>query len=426
MTNVDTVPPLNFLYYNACVICFKLEQKINSNALMKKECEKIVRRLKDKRNLVICHLWEGTATVTWKKHFETLVAELKNNLPDLKIIQIANSWYRDQDSKLTTADAIYYLDFFLMRVFHNIMIQKVCDPAVTWDSKAEKFLFLTGKPFKFNRVRLLYKLVNAGLVGHAVWSFNCRTLQEIQKSSVYIEEMTNQEFADFVKTYTNFPDKYFSSTGTPFETRLYESKLFKLVSETEFNRNSSCPWITEKTWLAIVNRLPFIMAGEHKTLQRLNQMGFKTFQDYLTIPNYDNPDDVGYLQYTTQEFLQTHKDKQQWNEFYQEFKGPDWPEALEFSQINTLPQNWQDEIAQSYQPGVQSDSELRADAIVQNVEFWLDNIAQYEKQICTDIETNYNRFIELGEKNLLAVHNIKELHGLEGNLLEKIFQKDFE
>jgi len=412
----------NFLYYE--VDSLMLSSKTKSAKILKildNEHKSIIAQLGNNRILIISYLWESVDPDSCQKIFKKFIARLKAQIPGLVIIQIANSWYKNQNIKLIRTDAIYYLDFFLLRVFYKILVEEESTPATIWNSNSKKLLFLTGKPYKINRVRLLYKLVTKELIDQTTWSFACKNLNEINQSSVYINEMTHEEFTEFVKKYTNFPDKYFSPTGIPYGPYLYKNKLFNLISETDFDRVWVAPWITEKTWLTIVNCLPFIVAGEHKTLQRLQEMGFKTFEDYLLIPNYDNPDNANYLHYRSQGFFQYSKSKQLWHEFYRAVRGPDWPESLEFLQINTLPQNWQDEILQSYRCGIQTDSELRIDAIIQNVEFWLDHIAQYETQVRADIQTNYNRFIELGEKNLQDVYNIQKLHGLEGSLLEKMF-----
>jgi hypothetical protein len=415
-----------FLYHGIENLLLKLvaEKPDKISKILDDEYRSITAQLGNNRVLIISHVWESVDPDSWKKILDPFIARLKEQVPGLTVIQIADSWYKNQNTKLAATDAIYYFDFFLLRVFYKILIEKKSTPATLWNSNSKKLLFLTGKPNKTNRVRLLYKLVTEGLIDQTTWSFSCRNLDEINQSNVFINEMTPDEFSEFVKKYTNFPDKYYSPTGVSYdsyESSVFENKLFNLISETDFDRGCSPPWITEKTWLTIANRLPFIVAGEHKTLQQLQAMGFKTFEDYLLIPNYDNPYNANYLHYKLQGFFQNRKSKQHWHEFYQGFKGPDWPDSLEFSQINTLPQNWQDEIVQSYFPTIQADSDLRLDAIVQNVEFWLDNITQYKTQICTDIETNYNRFIELGADNLQTVHNIKKLHGLEGDLLENMF-----
>lgn len=406
-----------FFYYNLEDLIQDLIKNSNTSAIINKQSQKIINCLGDNRVLIIAHVWESYNPYLWKKNVEQLIIQLKTHIPDLRIIQLANTWYFNLDAKLKLVDSVHYIDFFLFLIYHKIFVDKVSTPAKKWNSEAKKILFLTGKPSRFNRVRLLYKLIKEGLLAHVTWSFSCRNLEELETSASYVPEMTKLEFGKFVKLYTNFPDKYFPTKSWRVPN-LYKNKLFNLISESDFDRAWAGPWITEKTWLAIANRLPFILAGEHKTLDRLSEMGFKTFQNFLLISNYDNPDRKNYLHDQAHDFFQNKVEKKIWENFYQEFKGPDWPDQLEFSKINTLPYAWQCEIQQSYKPAIQADNELRIDAIVQNVNFWIHNISKYQKQIEIDVETNYNKFVELGQKNSQLLADIENQYCLENGCLK--------
>jgi hypothetical protein len=108
-------------------------------------------------------------------------------------------------------------------------------------------------------------------------------------------------------------------------------------------------WVTEKTWLSIINRRPFIMAGDIGTLKKLKQMGFRTFEQYLKTPNYD-------------------------------------------------------ELC---------DPEQRLTAIVDNTQHWLEHIQKYQDLILHDIEHNFNRLIELATVNLENIQKIIDKHKLD-------------
>jgi hypothetical protein len=70
-----------------------------------------------------------------------------------------------------------------------------------------------------------------------------------------------------------------------------QQALIYLVTETVF-----CypyPFITEKTFKAILNKRPFILVGSPGTVQKLRDLGFKTFNDFWD-ESYDsivNPSD---------------------------------------------------------------------------------------------------------------------------------------
>ena len=124
--------------------------------------------------------------------------------------------------------------------------------------------------------------------------------------------------------------------GTPFDTGLYQNCAFQVVSETLFVNELNLPiWITEKTWLAILNHRPFIVAGESGILKKLKQLGFRTFDQCLLIGDYDS--------------------------------------------IN--------------------DNEKRLDAIVKNTKDWLVNISNYSDQIQQDVNYNFHQFQHLVEQN---------------------------
>jgi hypothetical protein len=63
-----------------------------------------------------------------------------------------------------------------------------------------------------------------------------------------------------------------------------------LTTETGFVRNES-PFFSEKTWRPILNLQPFIYLGNCGALNKLQQMGFKTFHPYID-ETYDTEQDI--------------------------------------------------------------------------------------------------------------------------------------
>ena len=59
----------------------------------------------------------------------------------------------------------------------------------------------------------------------------------------------------------------------------YEQTLFSLISETNFTQNTL--FITQSTWKAVLNRHPFIIAGNPGVIKYLRNEGFKTFHPYI-------------------------------------------------------------------------------------------------------------------------------------------------
>jgi hypothetical protein len=225
-----------------------------------------------------------------------------------------------------------------------------------WSTDREKFLFLTGKPDKKNRIRLLWKFDQAGLLDRSIWSLfaSPETLAGCQSC---LPELSPTQLEDFLRTHTRSPDlrdgipgllrDSLHYCGFPFDVRMYEQSLFHVISETTFSNQR--PWITEKTWLALVNHLPFVMSGDTKTLQYLRDIyGLRTFEKYLPKLHYD-----------------------------------------------TIMQ-----------------SDARLDAIVENTKYWLDHIEERSQEINEDIEHNYKQAMSIMQENQTTLELFLEQHNL--------------
>ena len=49
--------------------------------------------------------------------------------------------------------------------------------------------------------------------------------------------------------------------------------------------------MTEKTFITIINKIPFILASDNGSLDKLKKMGFKTFENFLPVQDYDQIQD---------------------------------------------------------------------------------------------------------------------------------------
>ena len=286
----------------------------------------------------------------WEHHlmrridlFQNIFASL--NKRKIKNILLANSYFRKYNLSETLDTKVYYIDYFLWRTYDKIVLQKKSKTNVKWNSEADKFLLLTGKPNRPHRLRLLWKLSN--FLNKAIWSLhvNDSIKNECRK---LIPELDKTQFEDFITKNTNNPDKiqvtYQEQSlhygGIPYDEKIFAQSLFRIISETNFNENDN-PWITEKTWLTILNKVPFILAGDQGSLDKLKSLGFKTFEEYLPVKNYDT--------------------------------------------ING--------------------KEEKLHAIIQNCEHWLENMIDKEK-INADVEYNYKRLVELASNNKTYLEKI--------------------
>jgi hypothetical protein len=308
-------------------------------------------------------LWEARAPKGWQENFIKLINLIKQHHATTKILLIINSWYQKQVNFIdkSLVNEIVFVDFFLLMTYYRLIVNKESVVAPNWDFDNKKFLFLTGKPYKINRIRLLHKFKQHNLLPYATWSLFINDDNLRQWSRRYLKELSDDEYNLFLSTHSNNPDMitmFYHKIGChyggiPYQLELYKNSLFQVVSETHFKK--STPWITEKTWLSIINRRPFLMASSKGTLEKLKKMGFKTFENYTKM-HYDNI----------------------------------------------------------------VSSEKRLDAIVINTKYWIDNMHNYVDDIEKDVEYNYQRLLELAQTNSNKLLQLIDKYALDCKIEEVI------
>ena len=251
--------------------------------------------------IILNHSWEKDI-VNAINGIAKFINIIKDKKPQWKIFLIANTSDSIHETKLRGLKFtdILFIDFFLYRVYKEVIVHKknaIVNRTQNNVFNKNKFLFLTGKAHKINRVGLLKKFIDNDLMKFAEWSFFY--FEENIKYNLLVREqfpdLSDNEFRTFVNTWKRNPDNIniqetvtlmgYEYNGIPYDINLYQDTDFQVISETNFTDTTN-PWITEKTWLPILNRHPFIMAGDVATLKLLNKMGFSTFDEFLTI-DYD-------------------------------------------------------------------------------------------------------------------------------------------
>lgn len=165
-------------------------------------------------------------------------------------------------------------------------------PNCCWNPTTGRFLFLTGKPNKPNRIQLLYKFHSIGLLDRCDWSLFVDD-HTFSQSRQLLPELSDIEFQKFVdqhnrnlddiEIYHCTPDSNHSN-GYPFDGSVYQRTSFRVISETMLLHE---PITTEKTWITVANNMPFIMAGYSGMLRYLKECGYRTFENFLPIKDYD-------------------------------------------------------------------------------------------------------------------------------------------
>ncbi len=211
----------------------------------------------------------------------------------IQVTWIVNHWSKNYPQWRMFKNPVVFFDYVLWRMYQLTVVQKKSKINLSWNPNADRYLFLTGKPYKPQRIGLLYKLYKRGLLDRCNYSlFMDPGMKE--KSRPLVPDATDTEYDEFVKNYTRSPDDivYFKQDGdmhyggVPYDDTLYANSLFRVVSETSVDCNP--PYITEKTWLTVLNCSPFIIAGDLNSCKYLQSRGLETFDKIFDIPTYDN------------------------------------------------------------------------------------------------------------------------------------------
>jgi len=343
-------------------------------------------------------------------HLTRITSQLKHK----KCYFMFHSWWQPyhSDFKDIGADDILFIDSFLVHIYYTCILEKHSVINTTWNSNAKQFLFLTGAQHKIHRTRLLYKFYKNDMLKSAEWSWVLTNNRGLQ----FLEELSDSAYQQFINDVLRSPDNFNAANGEgwmgKFDVTLFANSLFQVISETYFDTlRIDNPWITEKTWKCILNRLPFIIAGNQLSLKKLKDMGFATFEDFLLIPNYDDPDGDNYL-LLKDSSVHYRMQNEQWSEFYNTIADPSWPECKTHDYIVNLPDSIQQEIYQHLIIPIQSDTEMRLDAIVENTKHWLMTLESNKNAIVPLVEHNYNQLIKLAKIDWDRFHIFLDQHNI--------------
>ena len=145
--------------------------------------------------------------------------------------------------------------------FWFYMYRKHCQHKVQCLHKKKQYDFLyLNKHSRDHRTKLFRSIMNNNLLDNSLFSFH-----------------------EHKPKYT-LPEKYevdypIRGADQDMNYKLYEDTKFSIVSEANVNDNDI--FMTEKIWKPIIAQQPFVVHGNHLYLQRLRELGFKTFSTYF-------------------------------------------------------------------------------------------------------------------------------------------------
>lgn len=389
-------------------------------------CEK---RQEKEFDTVVILLGESKHGDSWFYDLGKFVSNLKELSFVSRVFLVCDSWYQvslqDHDV-INCFDDVSYLDLSLIYSHHAIINDKI-PLASGWDPDNNKILFLMNQPQRFHRIRLLYKLLTSPLAEDLFYSFQILEEHEKQQCRNFLLELSDEEFYWLLDKQRSIKGKStaeFSAVKIPHDC--YESSLFQLISETDFDQPCfQTPWITEKTWMSILHRRPFVIAGEFYSLDHLEKLGFHNFREFLPIPNYDNPDRGDFLEYGPisgkSGFVVTQEQLRQWKIFYSTLRLPSWPEYIEFGKIDDYDDDIR-ELKKHYTAPIENIHEIRLDAIIENASHLKQNISKYHHEIRDMVDENYQRSISLAEQNLQNFINWTSKNKINNLFIVDIFR----
>jgi len=354
-------------------------------------------------NVILNLAQEAMPVSRWIENYTKLIKAIHDQHRKIfVIINDSNPDYINQ-LKLPQVRDILPVDYHL---WYAVRHQGHCRQN-RWNDKAKHFLYLNGRD-KPERLYLLRAMTrNTRLMSASIYSYhpeisydnfvqyhnNKRKFLSVPDPIGETEyKELQQQWARTLETWD-----YKVSQGSKFDPAWFRDSLFSLVVETNFNK-WPYPWITEKTYLAILNHHPFLIAGDIGSLLKLQQKGFRTFEDILPEKDYDQRTDlfekidalVKNAEYLLEharrheilikqtvahnhsvilhrfdsiktqlgDFVRKHRldpdlhnllppgpwwIDDHWSRFYQNFKAESWPPCDLLHQFDTLPQNIQQE-----------------------------------------------------------------------------------
>ena len=174
-----------------------------------------------------------------------------------------------------------------------------------WNPRANKFLFLTGVPSRPARIGLLSKFYDANMLDRAEWSFFPPWTDDDKKwCRTYLSKYTDDQYNQFLldcerkvddiydqsKNYSRLRGKELADLKI-FDTRwckdhcwidpeLFKNTLVSIISEgSVYPPATDHKFLTEKTWRAVIQRHPIILADQSDRINFMKSKGLHTLRN---------------------------------------------------------------------------------------------------------------------------------------------------
>ena len=246
--------------------------------------------------LIVIAVWEDYGHEVFREHINVLFC-LKDKFKIKELRLLVNDSMSHAEFDKSQFDQIFFVDFFCYQCYYLLYYLGQKFNSV-WNNESNKGLMFLGKPMRKNRIGLLYLFYQQGLLDNIKFSLYVPDhLKEITKNFLP-EDISDKEYESFLNDvnytkldeikYQEKEDSMHFGNGFPYDTKLFYDTSYSIISETQlwddFDRHLH--FTTEKTYKAIFNHHPFLIAGNRLFLESLKIRGYKTFENYLPY-NYD-------------------------------------------------------------------------------------------------------------------------------------------
>lgn len=188
------------------------------------------------------------------------------------------------------------------------------DKISNFNRSSKKFLFLTGVPSRPNRIGLLSKFYEKNIIKDSIWTFFPPwTTKDKKWCRSYLSHYSNEKYKIFLKLCERKLDEKYDTAQdwlgdhsedneetewgeirhtkwakhpVYVDSSVYNETRLSVISEGPNYWGGDWEFITEKTWRTFLHKHPFVFAGHPDQFDYIKQLGFRTFENFLPIPDY--------------------------------------------------------------------------------------------------------------------------------------------
>lgn len=201
--------------------------------------------------------------------------------------------------RMDSSDIIYVHYLNLVTYVHGCLSSNQ-KRNTQWNSQTRSGLFTPGNMNRFNRAMVLRRLWENNSLNRLMWSCHYSKKHVDFIKNEFFSDYSDDKFQKFMTDTSSTLDLKpvngnddFVYVGYPYDHTMYEKTLFSLLAESDFaiaidSEIKFLPKITEKSYRAIINMHPFILSWHRGFLSMLESKGYRTFKEYMLIPEYND------------------------------------------------------------------------------------------------------------------------------------------